>query len=210
MTLVPVTLAVFALGLLVTTLLAAIRRGAFPVEVAAKASASLLLVALALGRWDPEDPFATRMLAGLALCALGDLLLLGERSFPAGLVAFLLGHLGYLAAFASRSPLSEWSPLPLAPLLAVAAGVGLWLWPHLGRLRAPVVLYIVAINAMTWGAVATVMAHAVRWTAAPGAVLFLLSDLAVARQRFVRRAFVNRAAGLPAYYLGQLLLVMAI
>jgi uncharacterized membrane protein YhhN len=149
------------------------------------------------------------MLVGLALCALGDLLLLGERSFPAGLVAFLLGHLGYLAAFASRSPLSEWSPLPLASLLAVAAGAGLWLWPHLGRLRVPVVLYIIAINAMTWGAVATVMAGAVRWTAAPGAVLFLLSDLAVARQRFVRRAFVNRAAGLPAYFLGQLLLVMA-
>lgn len=206
----PLSLATLLLALLVTALLVAIRRGAFPLEVVAKAGASGLLVVLALGRWEPGDPFATRMLVGLAVCALGDLLLLGERSFPAGLVAFLLGHLGYLAAFASRSPLSEWPLLPLAPLLAVAAGAALWLWPHLGRLHVPVALYIAAISAMTWGAVATVMADTVRWTAAPGAVLFLLSDLAVARHRFVNRAFVNRAAGLPAYYLGQLLLVMAI
>jgi len=206
----PVTLAVFLLAILVTALLVAIRRGVFPVEATAKAAASGLLVLLALGRWDPGDPFATRMLVGLALCAAGDLLLLGRRTFPAGLVAFLLGHLGYLAAFAARTPPPDWSPLPLVPLVVVAAGAGLWLWPHLGRLRAPVVCYIVAINAMTWGAVATVTAGTVQWTAAPGAVLFLLSDLAVARHRFVRRAFVNRAAGLPAYYLGQLLLVMAI
>ena len=39
-----------------------------------------------------------------------------------------------------------------------------------------------------------------------GAALFLVSDLAVARDQFVQRAFVNRLWGLPAYYAGQLLI----
>jgi len=205
----PTTLAALLLALLVTALLVAIRRGVFPLEAAAKSAASGLLVVLAASRFEPGDPFTTRMLVGLALCAVGDLLLLGERTFPAGLFAFLGGHLGYLTAFAARAPCAQWSPVPLVPLVAAGVGAAVWLWPHLGRLRLPVALYVAAITAMTWGAVATAMLGGVRWTAAPGAVLFLLSDLAVARHRFVRRAFANRAAGLPAYYLGQLLLVMA-
>ena len=51
---------------------------------------------------------------------------------------------------------------------------------------------------------------ALPWTAATGAILFYLSDLAVARHRFVHESFVNRAIGLPTYYLGQLLLALTI
>ena len=39
-----------------------------------------------------------------------------------------------------------------------------------------------------------------------GAVLFYVSDLFVARERFVTPGFVNKALGLPLYYGGQLLL----
>jgi len=42
-----------------------------------------------------------------------------------------------------------------------------------------------------------------------GAVLFWLSDLAVARDRFVRPGFVNPLVGLPLYYAAQLLLASA-
>jgi len=51
---------------------------------------------------------------------------------------------------------------------------------------------------------------ALPWTAAAGAALFYLSDLAVARQRFVHEDFINRALGLPTYYLGQLLLALTV
>ena len=43
-----------------------------------------------------------------------------------------------------------------------------------------------------------------------GGVLFYLSDLAVARHRFVAPGFVNRAWGLPTYYLAQLLIAYAV
>ena len=39
-----------------------------------------------------------------------------------------------------------------------------------------------------------------------GALAFFVSDLAVARDRFVVKQFSNRLWGLPAYYLGQVLL----
>lgn len=39
-----------------------------------------------------------------------------------------------------------------------------------------------------------------------GAVAFFLSDLAVARERFVARSFANKLWGLPLYYGAQLLL----
>jgi uncharacterized membrane protein YhhN len=207
---VPFSLLIIALALAVATLLVGIRSRLRPLEVGAKSMASALLLLLAATRLTAGEPFATRMLVGLLLCAAGDLLLLGERTFDAGLLAFLAGHLAYLSAFLAVLPLASWSLWPVCPLALVAAGSAAWLWPRLGRRRAPVAAYMVAISAMTWGALAAATAGAVAWTAAPGAVLFLLSDLAVARHRFVHPAFVNRCLGLPAYYLGQLLLVLTI
>jgi uncharacterized membrane protein YhhN len=43
-----------------------------------------------------------------------------------------------------------------------------------------------------------------------GAMLFVVSDLAVARNRFVARAFINRAIGLPLYFTAQLLLAASV
>jgi len=43
-----------------------------------------------------------------------------------------------------------------------------------------------------------------------GAALFFVSDLAVARDRFVAPGFANRLWGLPAYYAGQLLIAWSI
>ena len=42
-----------------------------------------------------------------------------------------------------------------------------------------------------------------------GAILFYLSDLFVARDHFIRKAFSNRLIGLPLYYAGQFLLAFS-
>lgn len=42
-----------------------------------------------------------------------------------------------------------------------------------------------------------------------GAVLFYFSDIFVARQRFVKKAFFNRAAGLPMYYAAQFMIAFS-
>jgi hypothetical protein len=43
-----------------------------------------------------------------------------------------------------------------------------------------------------------------------GAVLFALSDVFVARDRFVHSGFANRQWGLPLYFLAQLILAASV
>jgi len=188
----------------------ATRTGSHAIEVPSKVVASAAFVTLGLARWTPGDPVETWLMAGLLLCAVGDVCLLWDRAFDLGLVAFLLGHLAYVGGFDAALSISHW-PLPLlTPLALVGAAVTRWLWPRLGRRRVSVLLYMVAISVMVWGAVSSVIVWRLPWTAAAGAILFYLSDLAVARDRFVRSAFLNRALGLPAYYAGQLLLAYTV
>ena len=146
--------------------------------------------------------------SSLVLSLVGDALLLSERTaaFLAGLGAFLLAHAAYSVAFA-------WAGVSLpalagAAVAAVALGAGVlrWLGPGLGpSYRGPVVAYVAVILIMVSLAVGHA-AHSGRWGVAVGALVFAASDLAVARQKFVRAAFVNKAWGLPAYYVAQWML----
>ena len=175
------------------------------------ASACFLWMAVALDA--PATGYGRLVLSGLALCALGDVLLVPRgrpRAFQAGILAFLLGHLAYAAAFMRLGP---------APLAMVAAAVGMvafggavlhWLGPRLpDDMRKPVRAYVAVISAMV---VCGVGATAGRGpgTVAIGAVAFALSDVAVARDRFVSPGFVNAAWGLPLYYAAQLVLATTV
>jgi uncharacterized membrane protein YhhN len=164
-------------------------------------SAGFLALALLLGA---RTPYARIVLAGLALSVVGDVLLLStrERPFLAGLVAFLLAHVAYATAFARLGTPPPW----VAALLLVAGLLVLrWLWPHLGPMRAPVVAYCIAISAMLGFALGQ-PAAGVRL----GAVLFYVSDLAVARQRFVVQERRNQLLGLPLYFSGQYLIALSV
>jgi uncharacterized membrane protein YhhN len=194
----------------VISLLHAVRVGDRTKEVMSKTVASAAFVILGVVRWSAGDPIDTWLIAALVLCAAGDFCLLFDRTFDLGLISFLLGHLAYVAGFAVALPCRDWSLLILIPMVAAGAIAARWLWPHLGRRRISVTAYIIAISIMVWGGVSAFSKGALPWTAAAGAVLFYLSDLAVARQRFVHEDFINRALGLPIYYVGQLLLALTI
>jgi uncharacterized membrane protein YhhN len=170
------------------------------------ASATFVVAALvggALGR-----PWSAVLFAGLCLAAMGDVLLLSrtKRTFLAGLAAFLLGHVAYAAAFVVAGVDLTWAAGAAIPLAGAAALALRWLSPHVEpRMRAPVLAYVVVITVM----VALAAAAAKRsgeWLLLVGAFGFYLSDLSVARDRFVQRAFANRAWGLPLYFYSQLLL----
>jgi uncharacterized membrane protein YhhN len=179
-------------------------------ELVAKATASAAFVFLGILRWSTGDVVGTWILGGLALCALGDLLLIGDRTFDAGLIAFLLGHVLYICSFRAALPMGNWSTIVLAPLGILGLAIGWWLWPHLGKRRPSVSAYIIVITVMVWGAFSTSLASVLPWTAAAGALLFYLSDLGVARKRFVKDGPLNRYFSLPVYYAGQILLALTI
>lgn len=178
---------------------------------------ALFLATAALVPW-PDRGYAALVTLGLVLGFLGDLALLGrgKRWLAAGLGAFLLGHGAYAAALAPRAA-AAWPgwllPLGLAALLA---GVTAWVlreaWPKLGALRGPALGYGAALIGVTVVAAAAWLGRRdpASGLAALGLLLFFVSDLSVARQRFVREAFSNRLWGVPSYYAGQLLLALSI
>jgi uncharacterized membrane protein YhhN len=202
-----------AFQLLTVVMLAALLAAEYRVSQPGKwlckpaASAGFLGAAWMADAW--QSSYGRFVLLALFLCWLGDLLLIptgNDRAFRAGILSFLLGHVAFAAAFVTRGVSAIHGAAALALLSLPAAMVARWLHPNLPRnMRAPVFAYIAVISAMVALAAAT---HIQR--SAPllvlGAVLFYLSDLSVARDRFVAPAFLNRLWGLPAYYGAQLLL----
>jgi uncharacterized membrane protein YhhN len=117
-----------------------------------------------------------------------------------------VGHALFATAFLLRGVSASAGALALAGALVFVAGAWRWLRPHLGPGdRLPVLLYLGVIASMLACAIGGVGAGA-PWAAGAGAVLFALSDLAVAQDRFVAPSFASTLWGLPTYYAAQLLL----
>lgn len=194
----------------VAVLLVGERRGRRALVLVAKPLASACFVLLAWSRWHAGDRYGAWVLLALVLSLAGDVLLIFPRAFLAGLVSFLLAHVAYIGAFHVLVPARAWPLQWATPVVAASVLAASWLWPHLGSMRVPVLVYVTVITVMVWGAAGSLAGGKGSALALAGAVLFYLSDLSVARDRFVARAFVNRAWGLPAYYLGQLLLALSV
>jgi len=198
---------VACLGFLVL-LLVAEWRGSQRLRWVAKPLASLSFVLAGLEGGALETPYGRVVLLGLVLGALGDVLLIPKASaaFLGGLVSFLLGHLAFALAFTLRGVSM---PAAFAGALLVALPAALawrWLTPHLpGRMRVPVLAYVAVISFMVITAAAAFGQP--RWPGILlGALMFYVSDLAVARERFVAQSVTNKLWGLPLYYGAQLVL----
>jgi alkenylglycerophosphocholine/alkenylglycerophosphoethanolamine hydrolase len=142
----------------------------------------LCLVLWVLGA--PKSAYRNRLAAGLGLSLAGDVLI--EWSFVAGLAAFLLAHIAYVAAFLADTKRPRL--LRAAPIAAYGAGMTAFLWPGLGAMRPAVMAYVIAICSMVWRAAARVgqsgAARPGEWAALAGAILFALSDTLIALDRF--------------------------
>jgi uncharacterized membrane protein YhhN len=127
------------------------------------------------------------LVAALALGALGDACLAyeGEPAFVAGFAAFLASHIAYAALFwPSIEPsllfTSAWR-YTAAWIFVVLTGMTLFmLWRPAGRLAIPVAAYGIAIVAMALSALAVKPI-----LPAAGAALFVMSDTALAIQKFL-------------------------
>lgn len=196
------------LGLL--GLLAAEATGSFAAACVAKPLASTSFVLAAVASGAATTTHGKVLLAALALSWLGDVFLLGrsDAAFLGGLGSFLLAHLAFALSFLLRGVSVAASAAGAALLALVATFVWSWLSPHLpGKMRAPVVAYVLAIALMVSLAIGTTVARPSLLLLA-GAIAFFASDLAVARDRFVAPGLANRVWGLPLYYGAQMLLAV--
>lgn len=199
----------FSAPIILTALLLSEKGGWTVFKILFKLLLSSLFILLALIQVAQDPRFARAVIVGLALCLVGDVCLAipGQSAFRIGLVAFLLGHVGYIVAFVmmARPGLTMWA----AVLLAVPTSTFVYvrLLPFLNGMRRPVLGYVVIITLMVIAAGALFgvpsLPFSGRLLILNGALAFYISDLFVARQRFVQQTFYNRLIGLPLYYLGQ-------
>ncbi len=205
-----------AAALLVALLLAERGDGDWSRVLLFKTPLSLLFVLAAVVQPHPLNSYYQLVLGGLVLGVMGDvcLALPGRGWFRAGLVSFLLGHVMYVLAFMSVCADERWLQPEVLAFLLIGGLIFRWLRPHLGSMRAPVIAYIVVITAMmisAWLASRSpLVPEAGAWLILKGAALFYLSDIFVARQRFVEQGYINRLIGLPLYYAGQFLIAFSV
>ncbi len=174
-----------------------------------KPLATLALIAWAWPRGAGRPRQQRLVRAGLLLSLIGDVALLWPAGFLPGLIAFLLAHLAYLAAFCTPVRLAA-RPLCFVFYAVVAGGLLFWLWPHVpGALRGPVLAYVLCIAAMAaqaavwWRAAhgtadATLARHA-----AIGGLLFLVSDSLLAFNKFHAPIALAPLWVLATYWLAQ-------
>jgi uncharacterized membrane protein YhhN len=179
------------------------------VELWAKPAVMVALGAVALALGAADTTSGRWVLAALAFGLVGDLALLGdsEARFLAGLGAFLVGHLAWVAAFVA-SGLEE-------PVLAVVGLVVVVVALVLGRaivpgahreggaaLAAPVVAYMAVIAAMALTGWATGLL-----LVGLGAGLFVVSDTVLGLGRFGHERPLTRPVVMVTYHGAQMLLV---
>lgn len=156
-----------------------------------------------------RHPLATWVTWALLFSWVGDLLLMGDGDlfFILGIAAFLCAQICYIMGFrpfTALGPLSN-KPWLALPYVAVGAGLLVALAPDLETLFVPVVIYAVALVTMA------ILAIGVSPATAAGAALFLLSESLIALTELSSRMPDAAAAWImPAYVVGQLLIVLGV
>ncbi len=203
-------------AVLLVGLLIAEKKESLKGKLMTKPLASLGFIMLAMVQSHPVPIYYYWILAGLVFCLGGDVFLALPQKpmFLVGLISFLLGHVLYVFGFLALVSISAWIQVETLIIICISTAVFIWLKPHLGSMLVPVVVYVIVISLMLIGAMAvfnsSTIAPGGRNLVMVGAVLFYLSDLSVARNRFVKKEYVNRLVGLPLYYTGQYLLALSV
>ena len=173
----------------------------------------ILIIMLAFHLASPDfTPYACLILAGLMSGLVGDIfLMLPERMFIPGLIAFLMGHVVYSAAFMAGVPFSPawWTAFPLILWGLLSARM---LWPSLGKMKIPVMVYLVAILMMTYCAWQRwlFLGHHGALAAALGALCFSISDTVLAWNKFGGGFPRAHAVALGFYYPAQYLMALSL
>ena len=210
------TIIVILAAVLMIALLYAEKLSNWQTRLPIKTTLSCLFIVTAIVQPHPLSGYYGLILLGLVFCLGGDVFLAlpQKKMFLLGLVSFLVGHLFYVAAFLNVAGLNGFAVLGALLTIGTSVGVYLWLNPHLGTMKIPVIFYIVVISGMLCGAWAilgeTDLARQGRLLVFVGALSFYVSDLFVARDRFLKDAFLNRLLGLPLYYAGQFMLAFSV
>lgn len=164
-----------------------------------------------------DGVFPKLILAALFFSWLGDVLLMFDGRdaifFILGLSAFLTAHILYIIYFSringDRPSFLKQRPLMLLVIMAYTVELLYILWPGLEGMKVPVIIYAIVISTML--AFAAWQYGKIRdraaWLFIAGAFLFVLSDSALALNKFWRPMTGAGAFVMITYVVAQALIV---
>ena len=158
-----------------------------------------LIVLLLLAHYITHAQARSMIVIGaLVFCLAGDVLLLftvkNELFFMGGLAAFLAGHILYVSSYRQHQNAEGMEVLLSTqrihfamPIVLAGTGLIVILFPALGSMKLPVTLYAVVLMVM---AITALMRYGKTtrvsfWFVFSGALLFMISDSALAVNKFL-------------------------
>ena len=155
----------------------------------------------------PPTFYQQLIIVGLIFSTIGDVLLIDSRRFVQGLLSFLAAHICFIAAFYSTPNL-----LSLVFYLVYVAGFLMVLWKHLDKLKLPVIVYSLALAAMSWLALSKTIEHHNHHTfhAFIGSLLFVASDSLLAFAKFKSPFRFAEILILSTYFLAQWFIALSV
>ena len=175
------------------------------------ASSAFVLIALTLA--DVSSPYSNWMLIGFLFSFFGDVFLIKSNEsifFKSGIASFAFAHIAFIIAFISVGTIGISFLVSTIAAIVLMIYSYVWLKPNLiADFRAFVSIYIFIIGSMC-----ALSGYAwegnYRNGVLVGSFLFAVSDLFVARERFIKSEFKNKLIGLPTYYLALLFLALSL
>lgn len=158
------------------------------------------------------------LIVGLIFCWLGDVLLMFEYKdsifFILGLAGFLIGHIFYILYFSKLSvvpqKLKEKKMMMLLPVLLYVLLLLYILYPSLGDLKIPVIVYAIVLASMLSMALwqSQKIDSAIARLFIAGAISFVLSDSLLALNKFSHPFISAGFLIMFTYCLAQYLIVL--
>lgn len=191
-------------------------------RTAAKALTSsgfVLLAACGLMNAGSGDLWPFVMFPAFLFCMAGDVALAQSKKpksfawLTGGAACFLLGHVVFVCAFCMKAPLKPsdlWFPLGMSAASALLSGTK---WFVVKRMRPGVAAYAFFVTLLFTKGLSLVFANGGlrSWLACLGGLLFLVSDCILYVDWFgVKKYRMSKFWNLTAYYLGMLLLSLAV
>ncbi len=184
-------------------------------------SKPLILVSLSLYYYFSTDREnrSVSFLLGLFFSLAGDVLLMDPSNFVLGLVAFLLAHIMYILAYRqhrheeSTDELRGIQRIRLAfPIILAGTGLVVVLFPVLGALQIPVLIYSAVITTMVLTALFRYGKTSSQsfWLVFMGAILFMISDSILAVNKFLEPVSRSGLYIMITYIAAQYLIVSGI
>lgn len=189
----------------------AVERKTRALEYVAKPATTAALIGAALSLMPAHDAQRTWFVIALALCLAGDVfLMLPHDLFVPGLGSFFVGHVCFIIGiFAAPNSHETWHVLVWILILGV---VLILARPVIAGARAqdralvgPVCAYVVVLGGLLCASLTTFSTYAF-----PAALVFVSSDLILARNRFVKPIPHGHLLTMVTYHAALALLVVSL